>query len=101
MRGMLIARTLFEAEIDGQGGTPVLPLVQPGLTVDSDLRSDDLLILFRDRRTHLAVVQDHGKMIGVVSLEDVLEELVGEIEDEKDPPSDTGESTTRPAAEPT
>ncbi len=48
------------------------------------MRSDKLLVLFRDRHIHLAVVQDEGKTVGLVTLEDVLEELVGEIEDEKD-----------------
>jgi CBS domain containing-hemolysin-like protein len=48
------------------------------------MKSDELLALFRDQHVHLAVVQDSGKTVGVVTLEDVLEELVGEIEDEKD-----------------
>ena len=52
--------------------------------VESTQRSDQLLLLFRDKHTHLAVVQDRVKTIGVVTLEDVLEQLVGEIEDEHD-----------------
>ena len=86
MRGTLLSRSLLEAAIDGKRDEPITSLIQPVLTIDADFRSDDLLLLFRDRRVHLAVVQDHGTTIGVVTLEDVLEELVGEIEDEKDPP---------------
>ena len=54
------------------------------MIVDAQIKSDKLLTLFRDKHVHLAVVQDLGKTVGVVTLEDVLEELVGEIEDEKD-----------------
>ena len=55
-------------------------------TVESQCRcrSDWLLVMFRDKHIHLAIVQDRGRTVGVVTLEDVLEELVGEIEDEKD-----------------
>jgi len=46
--------------------------------------SDSLLLTFRNRHIHMAVVKDQDQTVGVVTLEDVLEELVGEIEDEKD-----------------
>ncbi len=48
------------------------------------MRADKLLLMFRDKRIHLAVVQRDKKTVGLVTLEDVLEELVGEIEDEGD-----------------
>lgn len=89
VRGTLITRSLLEALADGRGDAPITSLIQPGLIVNANRRSDDLLLLFRDRRTHLAVVRDDDRTVGVVSLEDVLEELVGEIEDEKDPSPDT------------
>ena len=50
---------------------------------DADQQSDELLVVFRDEHIHLGVVTEAGKTLGVVTLEDVLEELVGEIEDEK------------------
>ncbi|REJ71679.1 MAG: DUF21 domain-containing protein [Planctomycetota bacterium] len=93
VRGMLITRTVLEAQADGRGDEPITALVQPGLTVDAGQRSDELLLLFRDRRTHLATVREGGRTVGVVSLEDVLEELVGEIEDEKDPVPEGGDSS--------
>lgn len=48
-------------------------------------RADHLLHRFRTRQQHFAFVQDHkNRTVGIVTLEDVLEELVGEIEDESD-----------------
>ena len=44
------------------------------------------LLAFRNRREHLAIVVDeYGETLGIVSLEDVLEEIVGDIFDEVDP----------------
>ncbi len=65
---------------------PLLSIVTPAVVCDASAKSDQLLALFRHQHLHLAVVQDLGKTVGVVTLEDVLEELVGEIEDEKDVP---------------
>ncbi len=62
----------------------VQDILRPVLSVEHDVRSDELLVLFRDRHIHLAVVHREGKTVGLVTLEDVLEELVGEIEDERD-----------------
>jgi putative hemolysin len=48
-------------------------------------RLDDVLILLRRKRTHIAVVYDkYGKTAGIVALDDVVESLVGEIKDEFD-----------------
>jgi len=72
-----------------------LPAPMPQLTVRNVMRSvlivpetkplSDLLIDFKTRRRHLAVVVDEfGSTVGVVTVEDVLEQIVGEIEDEFD-----------------
>jgi magnesium and cobalt transporter len=54
--------------------------------VPESLLIDELLEQLRREREHFAlVVDEHGTVIGVVTLEDVLEEIVGEIEDEFDP----------------
>jgi putative hemolysin len=84
IRGMAMSRDILEALVDGRAEEPILPLVRPAFVVRADEPSDALLVMFRDRHIHLAVVQDGGKTKGVVTLEDVLEELVGEIEDETD-----------------
>ena len=83
-RGIVLSRDILVALADRGEEQELNPIVRPGLTVDADRRSDALLALFRDRYTHMAAVEDQGKVMGIVTLEDVLEELVGEIEDEKD-----------------
>lgn len=57
---------------------------RPPLFVDPKLRQDKLMKLFKDKQSHLAIVQDNRtkKMLGVVALEDVIEELLGDIKDE-------------------
>lgn len=59
--------------------------VRPGKFVPENKMIDDLLIEFRKDRTHLAlVVDEYGGLSGILTLEDVIEEIVGEIKDEFD-----------------
>lgn len=57
---------------------------RPAIFVDTGMRQDQLMKIFQGRRGHLAVVQDQRskKNVGIVTMEDVLEELVGDIRDE-------------------
>jgi putative hemolysin len=60
-------------------------LLHPPHFVPSTKMADDLLAEFQARRSHMAiVVNEHGNAVGVVTLDDLLEELVGEIFDETD-----------------
>ncbi|EIQ00710.1 CBS domain-containing protein [Opitutaceae bacterium TAV1] len=64
---------------------PVEPLVRPALTFTLRTPIHTMLELFRSSRNHLAIVLDaEGKTAGIVSFEDVLEEIVGDIRDEFD-----------------
>jgi CBS domain containing-hemolysin-like protein len=65
--------------------------IRPVTSISPDLSVVDALRSFRRGRRHLAVVRDgDGPVLGVVTLEDVLEEIVGEIEDEHDQPTPAG-----------
>jgi putative hemolysin len=59
-------------------------LIRPAILVPETLRLDQLVQIFRQEKTQMAVVLDeHGGTEGLVTLEDVLEELVGTIHDER------------------
>ncbi|MFH0776973.1 MAG: hemolysin family protein [Patescibacteria group bacterium] len=86
--GILTLRQIFE--FTGAPDTPIgnLDLFEPVFAPASrTIRS--LFQELKSRRTHLAVVLDeHGGTLGIATLEDLLEEIFGEIEDEKDIPED-------------
>ncbi|MFG0331928.1 MAG: hemolysin family protein [Maioricimonas sp. JB049] len=84
--GMVLSRQILAQLADGHAGAVVKELVQPVPRVPPEMRSDALLAMFRRRKVHLAAVHESGRLLGLVTLEDVLEELVGEIADEKDVP---------------
>lgn len=83
--GMALTRDLIAAVARDEFQATPTDFTQEALRVRSDAAADDLLPLFQKKEQHLAIVEDpEGRMVGVVTLEDVLEELVGEITDEKD-----------------
>ena len=82
--GMVLIRDVLAAINENRGDEQVESILRQPLVVPHDVHSDRLLVLFRDKHIHMAVVQQAGKTVGLVTFEDVLEELVGEIEDEMD-----------------
>ena len=86
--GTVISHDLLDAFYQKKEGETLSTITRKPMVVESAQPADELLFLFRDTHRHLAVVQEDGKTVGIVTLEDVLEELVGEIEDEVDTDAD-------------
>lgn len=82
--GYIISHDTLEMLADGNDGHPITEIIRPILSVDATLKCDDLLNVLRRNDAHVAVVKKDGKTVGLVTMEDVLEELVGEIQDEGD-----------------
>jgi CBS domain containing-hemolysin-like protein len=82
--GVIHAKELLIASV-GAETVELRSVARPVEHVPDSLLIDELLEQLRKRREHLAIVVDeHGTATGIVTLEDVLEEIVGEIEDEFD-----------------
>ncbi len=78
-----VLRHLAEQGLDGQFN--VRQLARPAEHVAQDKRIDELLREMQERRVHLAMVVDSTPtVIGVITLEDIIEELIGEVYDEHD-----------------
>lgn len=79
-----VARLTFEQPIDAAAIT-VGELARPGMFVPESMKADDLLRQMQLESNHLAmVVDEYGGIAGLVTLEDLIEELVGDIADEYD-----------------
>src|SRR5947209_1649122 len=91
--GILHVRDLFQALVDrGLAAVEVEQLVRPAYVVPETKDLAALLTEFRRTNQHMAIVVDeYGGMEGIVTLEDLLEEIVGEIEDEFDLPDESVE----------
>ncbi len=87
IRGVIHIRQLFEAATRGEHDAWIQDLVRDVQRVPETKNLDDLLHDFRRTKSHLAVVVDeYGSLAGVVTLENLVEEVMGEIEDEFDVP---------------
>ena len=89
--GILHVRDLFSAIVDrGISGVEIESMVRPTHIVPETKDLAALLAEFRRDNQHMAIVVDeYGDLEGIVTLEDLLEEIVGEIEDEFDLPDES------------
>ena len=83
--GIVHVKDLLRALHLGRQHEPVGSFLRPALFVPEAKKADDLLAELQARRIHMAVVVDeYGGTAGLVTLEDIVEEIVGEIRDEYD-----------------
>ena len=88
--GILMAKDLLKLQRAPE--LNIRALLRPAVFIPESKGLNDLLREFRGNRNHLAVVIDEfGRVAGLITIEDVLEQIVGEIEDEFDIPEDEGD----------
>jgi CBS domain containing-hemolysin-like protein len=86
VRGLVHVSTLVRQLMQEGSRAPIEPLVSDALIVPETKPLDDLLADLQRQRTSMAIVVDeYGRVVGVVTVEDIIEEVVGEIADETDP----------------
>jgi magnesium and cobalt transporter len=87
--GILLAKDLLRGVVADHGPSSVRELLRPAVLVPESKRLDVLLREFRQSRNHMAIVIDeYGGVAGLVTIEDVLEQIVGKIDDEHDDAED-------------
>jgi putative hemolysin len=83
--GILYTKDLLKQLREGHQAIPVCNLVRPAYFVPETKKLDDLLREIRQNRIHMVVVVDeYGSVAGLVTIEDLVEEIVGDIQDEYD-----------------
>ncbi len=85
IRGVLLAKELLPLVLKDSEDFCMEKLVRPAAIIPESKRLNVLLKEFREKRYHMAmVIDEYGGISGLVTIEDVLEEIVGDIEDETD-----------------
>ena len=84
--GILLAKDLLAITLNGNNEKlNIADIARPVTFVSENKRLNVLLKEFRETRQHMAIVMDeYGSICGIVTIEDVLEQIVGDIEDETD-----------------
>ena len=83
--GILLAKDLLPYVNKANGKLQLKGIIHPAIFIPESKRLNVLLDEFRTKRLHMAIVEnERGQTAGLITIEDVLEEIVGEIEDEHD-----------------
>ncbi|MES3040103.1 MAG: transporter associated domain-containing protein [Pseudomonadota bacterium] len=83
--GILFAKDLLKLILDGRDRITLKDYLRPAFYVPESTHLDKLIREFRSKKSHMAiVVNEYGGIAGLVTLEDALEQIVGEIDDEHD-----------------
>jgi magnesium and cobalt transporter len=85
VQGILLAKDLLEYFISGTKNFNLRDIMRPAVFIPESKRLNVLLREFRTSRNHIAIVVDeYGGVAGLVTIEDVIEQIVGDIDDEYD-----------------
>lgn len=83
--GLLYAKDLLHVMQNGRKQNSIRELLRPAYFVPDTKKADALLTEMQSQRIHMAIVVDeYGGVAGLVTLEDIIEEIIGEIQDEYD-----------------
>jgi len=85
IEGIVIAKDLLEYSDDIQKKDAIAPLLRPVFFIPESMKVAELLKELQEKKQKIAIVVDeHGGVSGLVTMEDLMEEIVGEIQDEYD-----------------
>lgn len=85
VKGILLAKDLLPLILEPREGFNLIEILRPANIIPESKRLNVLLKEFREKRYHMAlVIDEYGGVSGLVTIEDILEEIVGDIEDETD-----------------
>jgi magnesium and cobalt transporter len=100
MIGILLAKDLLKCFVDASAPCSIRALLRSAVLIPESKRLNILLKEFRLSRNHMAlVIDEYGGLAGLVTIEDVLEEIVGEIDDEHDEDDPARKKLIQPEAD--
>ncbi len=83
IEGIVYARDLLSA-LQSKGQLEIEEILRPVYYVPSGKKCNELFQEFREKKIHAALIKEKGKIVGLVTMEDLIEEILGEIVDEFD-----------------